>query len=77
MDKNKINRNRPSETGSNNDPELRDETASQPGISTISSAENDGANNSLTETASDDFEESEFGEGADEAFDERRSDDNK
>lgn len=63
-------RNRPSEVGRDNDPHLRDDSALQPGISTVSSSDTDEADESLTETASDDFTEEEFGEGADEAFDE-------
>ena len=71
--KTETKRNRPSETGSNNDPDLRDDTALQSDISTISSSENEEANNSLTETASNDFKESEFGEGADKTFDDKRT----
>ncbi len=73
--KTEINRNRPSEKGSDSDPNLRDETAAQPGISTISSTGNDDENKSLTETASDNFKENNFGEGADKSFDEKSDED--
>ncbi len=64
-------RNRPFEPGKDNDPNLRDETAQQPGISTIKSNDYDEENNDLTETASDDFLVKDFGKGADKAFDEK------
>lgn len=69
-EKNKIRRNSSSDTGKNNDPHLRDDSALQPGISTVSSSETDEADNSSTKTASDDFAEDEFGESADKTFDE-------
>jgi hypothetical protein len=52
-------RNVPTEEGRNNDPDLRDESAIQPGINTVSSSEYDDDNEELTETAADDFRESE------------------
>lgn len=64
-------RNRPSDEGKQNDPNIRDESAVQPGVSTISSSKNDAVNQSLTRTASDGFRED--GEGddkADKRFDE-------
>jgi hypothetical protein len=64
-------RNRPVEEGRNNDPDLRDESALQPGISTVSSSDTDDANDELTKTASDDFRTGEdSGENADPGFDE-------
>lgn len=64
-------RNRPADEGRKNDPDLRDESAAQPGASTISSSENDEANQHLTRTASDDFRKDDKGEAkADKRFDE-------
>jgi hypothetical protein len=64
-------RNVPAEEGRNNDPHMRDEDARQPGLNTISSAENDDVNQHLTRTASDDFKEDRPGdEKADKNFDE-------
>ena len=65
-----MKRNRPSDVGKDNDPDLRDGTALQPGASTVSSSVTDEVNNSLTETASDDFSEKEFGDDADKTFNE-------
>lgn len=48
-------RNRPTEEGRKNDPDLRDESAIQPGADTVSRSETDPANQHLTETAKDDF----------------------
>jgi len=47
----------PTEKGRDNDPNLRDETAIQPGISTVSNSDYDDDNEELTETAADDFRE--------------------
>jgi len=64
-------RNVPAEKGRRNDPHVRDEDATQPGLNTISSAPNDEANQHLTRTASDDFREDSPGdEKADKRFDE-------
>ena len=63
-------RNRPTEKGERNDPNIRDEDAGQPGVKTISSGNNDDANQHLTKTASDDFREDKAGdENADKRFD--------
>lgn len=70
---NQTGRNRPSVEGRNNDPNIRDKSALQPGISTISSSDTDEENNKLTKTASDDFREEEFGEDADKTFDEEEN----
>ena len=68
---NDIERNRPSEKGESNDDNLRDHTATQPGVSTISSSSTDDANNDLTRTASDGFTEDLQDEAeADPTFDE-------
>jgi hypothetical protein len=64
-------RTRPADEGKDNDPNIRDESALQPGVNTISSSENDDVNQHLTRTASDDFrEDSEGDEKADKRFDE-------
>ncbi len=64
-------RNRPSDEGKQNDPNIRDKSAAQPGASTLSSSGNDEVNQHLTRTASDDFrEEGEGDEKADKRFDE-------
>ena len=64
-------RNRPAEKGERNDPNLRDEDARQPGLNTISSSENDDANQHLTRTASDNFKDDSAGsDKADKRFDE-------
>jgi len=64
-------RNRPTEEGRNNDPDLRDESAAQPGINTVSSSDYDDDNEELTKTAADDFrEEDDFDPNADRSFDE-------
>ena len=48
-------RNTPTEKGRDNDPNLRDETAIQPGVSTVSNSDYDNDNDELTRTAADDF----------------------
>ena len=63
-------RNRPSEEGRNNDPFTRDDDARQPGVNTMSSSENDNANEDLTETGARDFREDKDDERADTRFDE-------
>lgn len=64
-----IQRNTPAEAGKNHDPNLRDYSGIQPGASTISSSDTDGANEKVTRTASDNFREEEFGKDADATFD--------
>lgn len=63
-------RNRPAENGTDNDPNLRDEDARQPGTNTISSSKNDQANEDLTDTAASDFREGQDDKRADTKFDE-------
>ena len=70
-DKDKVERNIPSEEGRKNDPNIRDESALQPGVQTISSSDYDDANQHLTKTASDNFDpDTSFGKNADKKFDE-------
>jgi len=59
------NRNRPAEEGRKNDPDLRDESAAQPGVQTMSSSTADEANQHLTETARDSFREGDRDKNAD------------
>ena len=63
-------RNQPSEEGQNNDPEVRDYQAIQPGTQTISTSDTDDANQQLTETAKDNFRETGKDPDADKRFDE-------
>lgn len=65
-----ITRNRPTEKGRRNDPDLRDEDARQGG-NTMSTSETDSAKENLTRTTSDNFREDREGdEQADKRFDE-------
>lgn len=65
-----ITRNKPSDEGSRNDPNIRDEDARQ-GTNTMSSSKTDGAKENLTRTSSDNFrEDSDGDEKADKRFDE-------
>ncbi|HEX2608484.1 MAG TPA: hypothetical protein VHK91_13945 [Flavisolibacter sp.] len=61
-------RNRPSDKGTQNDPFIRDESAHQPGVNTMSSSDTDDLNNDLTETAGDDFRENKNDSKADADF---------
>lgn len=71
MEKDKeFQRNRPAEEGRSNDPHIRDEDARRPGVSTMSSTPNDEANEDLTETAADNFDEEPRDPKADKRFDE-------
>ena len=73
MDKHKnedIKRNIPSEEGRRNDPHIRDESALQPGVSTISTSDFDDENQRTTKTASDSFRTENWGADADASFDE-------
>ncbi|ANE52705.1 hypothetical protein [Flavisolibacter tropicus] len=65
-----IKRNLPADKGRNNDPQRREESAQQPGVSTYSSSDTDSLNQDLTETASDNFREEAFGKDADPNYDE-------
>ena len=69
--KKELRRNEPAEKGENNDSNLRDESALQPGISTVSNSNNDDDNEELTRTATDDFrEEKNVDRNSDPTFDE-------
>jgi hypothetical protein len=62
-------RNRPTEKGTQNDPNLRDEDARQ-GANTMSTSNTDGGKDNLTRTSSDNFREDSPGdEKADKRFD--------
>lgn len=74
-DKEKLVRDRPEENGRKNDPDLRDETDTQPGVNTISNSPDDAANQHLTKTASDNFRATDFDTDADKRFDEVDEDD--
>lgn len=50
-------RNRPAEKGRRNDPDLRDESAEKPGVSTMSGSPTDESDEKVTETAADNFRE--------------------
>lgn len=66
-----LSRNKPTEEGRNNDPNLRDESAAQPGINTVSNSDYDEDNEELTESAADDFREEDGSDAhADPSFDE-------
>ena len=70
QDEKDITRNRPTEEGRKNDPNLRDEDARQ-GATTMSTSETDSAKENLTRTTSDNFrEDSDGDEKADKRFDE-------
>ena len=63
-------RNKRGEEGRNEDPDLRDESASQPDINTVKSSDDDD-NEQLTRTAADDFRTTDDSDrGADPSFDE-------
>jgi len=49
-DKKEFERNQPSEEGRDNDPQVRDESAAQPGVNTMSRSSTDRANEGLTKT---------------------------
>jgi hypothetical protein len=65
----KVIRNRPAEDGRRNDPDLRDESAAQPGASTISNSATDEENEHLTKTAGDSFRANKPDRNADKKFD--------
>lgn len=52
-DEKQMERNRPSNEGRANDPNMRDESAIQPGVSTISQSSTDDANQRRTSSALD------------------------
>lgn len=64
-------RNQPTEKGKDKDPNLRDESAFQPGVNTASSSDYDDENQKLTRTAAEDFRETDDTHpNADRRFDE-------
>jgi len=74
MNTNDPHRNEPAEKGGKNDPNVRDESAAQPGISTVSNSDYDDDNQQLTETAKDDFRTTDHKDpNADKRFDEGKS----
>ena len=60
-----VKRNRPSDEGRDYDPDLRDESAIQPGTSTISKSSTDDANQNVTRSAMDSSEQTGFDTDAD------------
>lgn len=70
MEQDDIKRNQPAEEGKRKDPNLRDETAIQPGVNTISQSETDDANNRVTLTGMENQQASPEKDNADPAFDE-------
>lgn len=58
-------RNRTSDEGLGNDPSLRDESAAQPGVSTVSGSDTDYLNEETTQSVSDDPDTSDFDDDAD------------
>ena len=66
-----IARNLPADEGRNNDPQKRDDSAIQPGVSTVSTSDYDEDNQKQTKTASDNYRENvNDNDGADKRFDE-------
>jgi hypothetical protein len=61
-------RARPSDEGRRNDPNIRDESAPQPGVNTISSSKYDDDNQRTTKSSADGYK-TPFGSDADKAFD--------
>ena len=53
-------RNRPSDDGGSNDPNLRDASGAQPGVSTMSDSDTDYSNEETTQSVSDIPETSDF-----------------
>jgi hypothetical protein len=66
-----VERDRPAEKGRNNDPNLRDRSDEQPGVSTISDSPTDKDNQDLSKTSRDSYrEDEEEDKKADKSFDE-------
>ena len=64
-------KNRPTDEGGNDDPNIRDQSAIQPGLNTVSSSTTDKENKELTKTGVADLgKEDDFDANADVAFDE-------
>lgn len=62
-------RNRPANEGFDSDPNLRDESAAQPGVNTMSDGGSDYLNEETTQSVSDNPETSDFDDDADETLD--------
>jgi hypothetical protein len=66
-----FDRNRPADKGRDNDPNVRDDSATQPGVSTMSdSGTGDRFNERITKTTGDNNDDPNYGSDADPAFDE-------
>lgn len=67
-----INRNRPTEEGRRNDPDIRDDSAIQPGVQTVSDSKYDDDNQSVSSSAmgSSTISEADTRNDADPTFDE-------
>jgi hypothetical protein len=61
-------RNRPAEKGGKNDPNVRDNSAAQPGVNTMSESPGDKANEEITKTGSGNFGEDVNRDSADKTF---------
>jgi hypothetical protein len=70
MERDDIRRNEPAEEGKRNDPNVRDETAIQPGVSTISQSKTDDANQKVTRSGMENQQARPEKDNADPAFDE-------
>ena len=77
--KHDLPRNHPTEEGRNNDPDMRDDSAIQPGVQTVSDSRYDDNNQNTTSSALSDGTISEFDTetNADPAFDDMIDDKNK
>lgn len=69
-EQNEMDRNRPSDKGSRKDPNIRDESAIQPGVSTISKSTSDDTNEDVTHSGMDNLGANVPDDHADPAFDE-------
>ena len=67
-----FDRNEPSEEGKRNDPNIRDESAIQPGVHTVSRSKTDAANQDVTLSGMENQAAAPQDDQADPAFDEGR-----
>ena len=77
MEQDDLKRNQPADEGRRNDPNVRDETAIQPGVSTISRSKTDDANQDVTRSGMDNQGAGKEDDHADPAFDETGNDGKK
>ena len=70
MERDDTKRNQPADEGRRNDPNVRDETAIQPGTNTISSSKTDDANQHVTRSGMENQQASAEQDNADPTFDE-------